>query len=73
MRIIVLCGLLCGCSVFDGSSSGNSYHSNQIYVGSSYIELSRFDDLDRYACRVGALVCDPTGASMVCSCGTVDW
>jgi hypothetical protein len=68
MRIVLLCGLLCGCSLVDNASSGGGQYEDRIYVGNSYVELTRFDDLKRYSCRIGTLVCDPMGTRMLCSC-----
>ena len=66
---IVLSSVLSGCGVLDQfqSNQGPQLDPNKVYIGTSRLSL-RSNELDRYACVDGPLLCTGTGTRFDCRC-----
>jgi len=70
MRVALLCFLLGGCSVLDeiADSGPTPQNLNRIYLSGESVRVNRWQDLDRYTCIRGTMVCTAYGAKWECRC-----
>lgn len=70
MRIALLAVLLSGCSILDSIDLGGArtLDPTKVYLGNEILRLDRYDDLDRYVCLDGILVCQSWGLMWECRC-----